>query len=150
MMTTGKREAESEQTQVAEERRAAIQLISDAALAHLEIDPLLTEMLARVRRIFSCDTATVLLLNAQRTHVEVRASDGIESPAWIDVAVPYGGGIAGNIVAEARPMVIDDVASADIVSPVLKTRLRSLAGVPLIVDSKPIGVLHIGTFQPRK
>lgn len=133
----------------AHERRAAIQLVSDAALAHLEVDPLLAEMLARVRRIFSCDTATILLLNTQRTHVEVRASDGIESEAWNDVAVPFGTGFAGKIVAEARPMVVDEVATADIVSPILKARLRSLAGVPLIVDKSPIGVLHIGTSQPR-
>jgi PAS domain S-box-containing protein len=136
-----------EEERRAHERRAAIQLISDAALASLDVDPLLAEMLARVRRIFSCDTATILLLNAKRTHLEVRASDGIEAEAWGDVAVPYGVGVTGRIVAEERPLVIDDMATADVVSPILKARLRSLAGVPLVVDKHPIGVLHIGTSQ---
>ncbi|MBI3843886.1 MAG: GAF domain-containing protein [Planctomycetes bacterium] len=136
--------------QTAEERSAAIQLISDAALAHLEIDPLLAEMLARVRRIFLCDTATILMLDEARQRVEVRACDGIEREVWDRVAVPYGEGVAGAIVARGEPVVVNDVAADDVVSPYLKERLGSMMGVPLVLEQVVVGVLHVGCFQPRK
>jgi GAF domain-containing protein/CheY-like chemotaxis protein len=139
-----------EEAQRAEARRAAIQAVSEAALSHLEIDPLMTELLARVRRIFSCDTATILRLDAERGHVVVRACDGIAREAWDRIGVPYGAGVAGTILAERRPIVVDDVAAASIVSPILKSRLSSMAGVPLILDRGVMGVLHVGTFAPRK
>jgi PAS domain S-box-containing protein len=139
-----------EQAEVAEARRAAIQSIADAALAHLEIEPLLTELLARVRRVFGCDTATVLMLDEAGGRLEVRACDGIERDMWKFLAVAYGAGVAGAVVAQGRPMVVDDVAAADIVSPIIKERLRSLMCVPLVLEQRSVGVVHVGFSERRE
>ena len=40
--------------------------------------------------------------------------------------------------------------TADIANPILRERgLKSLLGVPLLVEGTVIGVLHVGTLQPR-
>ena len=45
---------------------------------------------------------------------------------------------------------IADVATADIANPILRERgLKSLLGVPLLVEGTVIGVLHVGTLKPR-
>lgn len=135
--------------QAAEQHREAIQTISDAALAGLEIDALLAEMLARVRRIFACDVAKVLLFNADRQRLVIRACDGIERAEWDQVVVPYSDAIAG-IAARGEPLVVDDLSTAEIDSPELKARMRSVAGVPLILRQEVLGVLLIGGALPRK
>jgi serine phosphatase RsbU (regulator of sigma subunit)/anti-sigma regulatory factor (Ser/Thr protein kinase) len=45
---------------------------------------------------------------------------------------------------------IADVDHADILNPILREkRIRSLLGIPLIVEGELIGVLHVGSLQPR-
>jgi PAS domain S-box-containing protein len=139
-----------ERAESAERRRAAIQLVSDAALAHLQIEPLLTELLARVRRVFHCDTATVLMLSGDGKRLAVRACDGIEREAWDRLAVPYGAGVAGAVVAQGRPIVVNDVATADVASSVVRDRLRSMMCVPLVLEQGTVGVVHIGFFERQE
>ena len=50
----------------------------------------------------------------------------------------------------AAPITIDDVDHADILNPILREKgIRSLLGVPLLVEDRVIGVLHVGTPHPR-
>ena len=59
-------------------------------------------------------------------------------------------GFAGRIAAERRPITIPDVDHADIFNPILRERgIRSLLGVPLLIEGNVIGVLHVGTLTPR-
>jgi serine phosphatase RsbU (regulator of sigma subunit)/anti-sigma regulatory factor (Ser/Thr protein kinase) len=45
---------------------------------------------------------------------------------------------------------IADVDHADVLNPILREKgIRSLLGVPLIVEGKLIGVLHVGSLTPR-
>jgi serine phosphatase RsbU (regulator of sigma subunit) len=62
--------------------------------------------------------------------------------------VPLGRGFAGRIAAGRRPVVIEDIVDADVVNPVLRENgVRSLVGVPLLVDDRLVGVLHVGSAQ---
>ena len=59
--------------------------------------------------------------------------------------IPVGKGFAGRVAAERRAIFIDDVEHADIVNPILREKgIRSLLGVPLLVEGRVIGVLHVG------
>jgi GAF domain-containing protein/anti-sigma regulatory factor (Ser/Thr protein kinase) len=127
-----------------------LQAIGEAALAHLEFDDLVAELLARVSAILESDTAAVLLLDEAAGELVARAARGLEEEVDAQVRVPLGHGFAGRIAQERRAIIVDDVARADIYNPILVEKgLRSLVGVPLIVEGRVIGVLHVGTLTQR-
>jgi signal transduction histidine kinase len=135
----------------ARERLEDVQAVTDTALAHLELNELLWELLRRIREILETDTAVILLLDEEANELVARAAVGIEEEAEQRVRVPVGKGFAGRVVAERRPIILDDVAHADVVNPLLRQKgLKSLLGVPLLAgDSSPVGVLHVGSLTPR-
>ena len=130
---------------------AALQRVTEAALAHLGLDDLLAALLERVAEVLHSDTAAFLLVeddDAQMLHA--RAAKGIEEEVEQGVRIPVGRGFAGRVAAERRPIVIPDIEDADILNPILREKgIRSLLGVPLLVGGRVIGVLHVGTLTPR-
>src|SRR4051794_2459725 len=128
----------------------AVQRVTDAALAHLGLEELLPELLERITEILHSDTAAFLLLDEAGRELVATAAKGIEEEVEQGVRIPLGRGFAGRIAAERRPIIIEDVDHADILNPILRERgIRSLLGVPLVVDGEVIGVLHVGTLTPR-
>jgi GAF domain-containing protein/anti-sigma regulatory factor (Ser/Thr protein kinase) len=140
----------------AEERRArgqldALQRVTDAALAYLSEDELLAELLDRVTDVLGTDTAAILMLDPAGDVLRARAAKGIEEEVEQGVTIPVGRGFAGRVAAERRAMAIPDVDHADILNPILREKgIRSLLGVPLLVEGRVIGVLHVGTLTFRE
>jgi serine phosphatase RsbU (regulator of sigma subunit)/anti-sigma regulatory factor (Ser/Thr protein kinase) len=129
---------------------AQLQQVTDSALAYLSLEDLLNELLQRVTAILSSDTAAILLLDEEGTTLVARAAKGIEEEVERGVRIPVGKGFAGRIVADRRPIAIEDVSRADILNPILREKgIRSLLGVPLLVEGRVLGVLHVGTLTPR-
>jgi signal transduction histidine kinase len=132
------------------ERLRRIQLVTDAALSHLDLTDLLGELLVRIRDVLDADTAAVLLRDEFRDELVARAAVGLEEEVERGVRIPIGGGFAGRIAAERRPIVLDDVDHADVLNPLLHEKgIKSLVGVPLVFGNEVLGVLHIGTLMPR-
>ncbi len=128
-----------------------VQALTDATLVHLELAELLDVLLPRIRTILATDTCAVLLLDEERAELLARAAVGIEEEVEQGIRVPVGRGFAGRIVAEGRPVVLDDLEHADVVNPLLRKKgLRSMLGVPLLVAGHPIGVLHVGSLTQRR
>jgi K+-sensing histidine kinase KdpD len=124
-----------------------VQAVTDAALAHLEVNELLRVLLPRIRDILRTDTCAVLLLDEETKELVARAALGIEEE--VGVRIPLGAGFAGRVALEARPMIID-VDSYPIFNPILRQKhLKSMVGVPLLVRGVSLGVLHVGTLAPR-
>ena len=133
------------------ERLWRIQLVTDAALTHLDLNDLLAELLVRIRDVLGADTAAVLLRDELRNELVARAAVGLEEEVERGVRIPIGGGFAGRIAAERRPIVLDDVDHADVLNPILREKgIKSLAGVPLVFGNEVLGVLHVGTLTPRE
>ena len=125
--------------------------LSEPALAELPLEALLGELLDRTKEILSVDTVAVLLLDEEQQELVARAARGIEEEVERGVRIPVAGGFAGRIAAERTPIFIADVDHAEVLNPILRDKgIRSLLGAPLIVDGKAIGVLHVGTLQPRE
>jgi GAF domain-containing protein/anti-sigma regulatory factor (Ser/Thr protein kinase) len=137
-----------EAAEEASRRLQALQRVTDAALAYLPQQDLLQELLYRIADILHVDTVAILLLEGDQLHA--RAAKGIEEEVEQNVRIPVGAGFAGRVVAERRAIFIPDVDRADIYNPILREKgLRSLLGVPLLVEGRPIGVLHVGSLTPR-
>jgi PAS domain S-box-containing protein len=134
----------------AEDERAALQSLTDAALAHLGLQDLLDTLLDRIAEALGADTVAVLLLDEEDQVLVARAAKGIEEEVERGVRIPLGRGFAGRIAAERRPIVLSDVDHADVLNPILRQKgIRSLLGVPLTVQGNVIGVLHVGSLRPR-
>lgn len=124
--------------------------LSDPALSELGLEELLDELLVRTREALRVDTVAILLLDEEAPQLVARAAKGIEEEVEQGVTIPLGRGFAGRIAAERVAIFIADVDHADIMNPILREKgIRSLLGVPLIVEGGLIGVLHVGSLTPR-
>ena len=110
---------------------------SDAALAHLELDELLDELLERIRDALGSDTAAFLLLDDATDELVARAARGLEESVERGTRIPVGLGFAGKVAAERRTIAIEDVDHADVLNPVLREKgVKSLLGAPLMVGGQ--------------
>ena len=132
------------------DRLRELQSVTDAALAYLPLEDLLNELLTRVVAILDADTAAILLLEDDDRTLAARAAHGLEEEVERGVRIPIGKGFAGRVAATREPVRIENVEQADIYNPILREKgLKSLLGVPLLVEGAVIGVLHVGTLAAR-
>jgi phosphoserine phosphatase RsbU/P len=132
------------------DRLRRIESLLDGDLGDLDVEDLLTTLLERLAGVLDVDTAAVLLLDPSGSYLIATAARGIDEEVQQGVRIPLGIGFAGRIAAQRRPVVLDEVTSATVHNPLLVRRgIRSLLGVPLLVSGDVLGVLHVGTLQPR-
>jgi anti-sigma regulatory factor (Ser/Thr protein kinase)/putative methionine-R-sulfoxide reductase with GAF domain len=132
-------------------RLRRIEAVTDAALAHLDVEDLLVELLDRVRELLAVETATVLLLDSSSQQLVVTVARGLEATVRQGIRVPVGKGFAGRVAAEKRPVIIERVDDTNVLYSVLPEHgICSLLGVPLLISGTVIGVLHVGSLVPRR
>src|SRR5437867_344188 len=125
-----------------------LEAVIDAALANLSLEDLLNELLVRVRSILRADTAAILLQDGE--DLVPRVAKGLEEEIGAGDRIPVGRGLAGRVAAEKRPIFLEDVVQSEVSTPILREKgVRSLLGVPILVEDRVIGVLRVGTLQPR-
>ena len=130
-----------------------VQRVTESALAYLDLDDLLRELLDRVTDILEADTAAVLLVEEGGRTLAARAAKGLEEEVERGFTVPVGRGFAGRVAFTREPVVIEDLDQAAIrpVNPLFYEKgVRSLLGVPLVVEGEVIGVLHVGSLTRRE
>ncbi len=133
--------------EIAIDRMKQVQTVTDVALSHLAMDELLAELLTRVREAMKVDTVAILLLESDGDQLVAWAARGLEEEVDLGVRIPVGSGFAGKVAATKTPVRIDDVETADILNPLLREKgIQALLGVPLLVEGRVIGVIHIGRF----
>ena len=126
-----------------------LQAVTDAALSYDSTEGP-GDMLDSTRALLSADTCSILLLDEERHELFAYAAVGIEEELQPRFRIPVGKGFAGRVAAELRPVVLPDVEHADVLNPLIRRRgIRSLVGVPMVVDGRPIGVIHVGTLEQR-
>ena len=133
-----------------EERLRWLEAVTDAGLAQLTVDRMLDELLDKVRELMAVDTAAVLLLDPSRQFLVATAARGIEEEVHQGVRIPLGRGFAGRIAKERHWVAIDHVDHSNVLNPILREKgIASLLGVPLLAGGAVLGVLHVGTLNPR-
>jgi PAS domain S-box-containing protein len=143
------RTARNATERVADELRQ-VQAITDVAVTSLSIDELIRAVLGRIRASLQSDTATILMLEGDGTHLTPFASDGLEAEIGGEIHIPIGRGVAGRIALSREPAIFDDLSQVEVVSPILRNRVRSLVGVPLKSGNRLIGVMHAGASSVRR
>jgi signal transduction histidine kinase len=134
----------------ARERVEHVQAVTDAALAHLEVEELLSVLLPRIRDILRADTCAVLLLDELANELVARAALGIEEEVEAGVRIPVGGGFAGRVAASKRPVILEQIDRTNVLNEILLEKgITSMLGVPLLVAGEAIGVMHVGSLVRR-
>ena len=132
------------------DRLRQLQAVTESALAYMDLDDLLETILQRVTAMLQADTAAVLLVNQDGTSLTARAAKGLEEEVERGFTLPIGSGFAGRIANERRPVFLPEVKPGLVVNPLMFEKgVKSLLGVPLIVERRLIGVLHVGSLTPR-
>ncbi|MFW6091361.1 MAG: PP2C family protein-serine/threonine phosphatase [Actinomycetota bacterium] len=125
--------------------------LTDSALAHLDLESLLDELLERVTELLDVDTAVVLLFDEATDELVASAAKGLEGEVRFGIRVKVGEGFAGRVFASRQPLVVERVNGSNVVSPIIRSqRIQSLLGVPLVASGEIIGVLNVGTRQYRQ
>jgi serine phosphatase RsbU (regulator of sigma subunit)/anti-sigma regulatory factor (Ser/Thr protein kinase) len=133
-------------------RLGDVQRVTESDLAFLDLEDLLNELLDRVVDILAVDTSAILLVEDDGRTLHARAAKGLEEEVEQGFRLPIGRGFAGRVAATREPVVIPDLDNAPVtvVNPLLREKgVRSLLGVPLIVEGHVIGVLHVGSLTRR-
>jgi len=129
------------------ERMRQVQIVTEVALAHLSLDKLLAELLDRVRDAMDVDTVVILLLE-ENSELVAWAAKGLELD--VKIRVPLGAGFAGRVAERKAPIAIDDIEKADLHTPFLRDHgVKSLLGVPLLIEGRVVGVIHVGRLLVR-
>src|SRR5262245_37287721 len=157
-----RKEAEAEREELLARERSAradvehaaesirrLQAVTDSALGRFALEDLLREMLGRVRELLETDSAAILLLTEDGRSLAVRAAIGLGEEA-MGIRVPIGEGIAGSIEARSSPLSWEEIGAVNVINPILRQRVRSLIGAPLIVEGRLIGVIHADTVLDRR
>lgn len=144
------REARAE-AEKALERVRQLQSITEGALALLDLEELLSVLLERVVAMLGVDTAAVLIADNDGKRLEARAAKGLEEEVERGFSLPIGSGFAGRVAAERRPVILPRISTETVLNPLMFEKgVASLMGVPMIVERRLVGVLHVGSLTPRE
>jgi signal transduction histidine kinase len=147
-------EAERAAAEAANQELRKLQTITEAGLHtgvfQVEMDDLLPALLARVRQVMAVDNAALLLAVPGEETLMLTLAQGAEERLTGQVRIPFGEGVAGRIAATRAPLIVDDLRMVEVVNPLLSEKFRSLAGAPLLVDTRLIGVLHVASVSARR
>lgn len=95
------------------------------------------------------DSAAIALPDEGGQTLTIRAARGLEEEAVGRLKMPVGRGFVGHIAKSRKPLMVDDLSTLEMVSPILWEQVRSAAGVPLLVEEQLVGVLYVGSATAR-
>ena len=128
------------------ERLERLLEISRTLSATHDLPELLQMIISEACELTKSEVASILLFDVKSGRLRFEASPGKHQPELREVSVPLDRSVAGWIFSNTRPMVIQDAATDPRIFRSIDEKLgfntRSILGVPLIVKSKPIGVLE--------
>jgi GAF domain-containing protein/anti-sigma regulatory factor (Ser/Thr protein kinase) len=140
------------QAERAASRLQRMESITQVAFHHLSIDvDVMQQLLTRVREVLGTDTAAVYRLDDEEQMLVAHAAQGLEEDVERGVRVPMGRGFAGVVAERREPVRSSELGELRLVSPLMREKgIVSLLGVPLIVEERLLGVLHVGSRASRE
>ncbi len=137
-----------ETRQSAEEMRLLYDL--GVALSEtLELDRVLTLIAESALQLTHTQIATLYIKGQTGDELTFKVvSDPPELAQGIEVHKPRAKGLTAQILKSGKPLILDDIAQDERVSPVIKEMgIQSMMGVPVQVEGQTIGVLFAGSRE---
>jgi PAS domain S-box-containing protein len=130
------------------ERLERLQSVTGTILSALPLESMLLELLERIREIVVVDTVVVLLVNREDAGLVLRAAAGTRPQIEATVGLAEREGLTRRVVDEHRAVELDGEYMDDRNSGEGGV-IRSLLGVPMVVEHEIVGALVAGAFAPR-
>lgn len=127
----------------------ALAALTEVALAHRSLEPLLPELAACVRAQMRADAAVILLVDDDTGELVVRAAHGLDASV-IGERIPADDGLAGRIAAQRAPLALGDLWAYAASRLSRRARWRSALGAPLLDGDRVVGVAQVGSAAPRQ
>lgn len=114
----------------------AVELIS-----HLELSPLLEDILTRTAQLLGTEHSYIYLVDSTAKEIKLKVGVGIFS-GQVGSRLKAGEGLAGKVWQSGSPLMVNNVSNWPGQSPQLSyAKIGGLAGVPLLSRGKVVGVL---------
>ncbi len=121
---------------------------SASARTERALDGLLRDSLATMKSALNADAVSVLVANEAGDELVARASNGLSEEVTLGLGIRIGEGMSGRVMQARKPLLVEDLAQIEVVSPVLRhSGLRSVAAVPILFDNRVLGVLYVGSTE---
>src|SRR5215211_3954537 len=130
------------------ERLVRLESITGTILSDLPLESMLRELLERIRDIVAADTAAILLVEGPDAALALRAAAGADAHTEAAVELAQREGVTRRVIDEHREVDLG-AARADGGSRWDRETIRSLIGVPMVVERRIVGVLVAGALRPR-
>jgi signal transduction histidine kinase len=115
----------------------------------MSLDNLVDQLLHRGREALAGDTCVIVLLSDDGRYLVPAGAIGVDKALTDGLRIPIGKGFAGCIAETGQPLLLDELKETDVVLPAYRELVRSVAGAPLLVEGRVIGVINIGSTTPR-
>lgn len=127
-------------------RLARLVEISVTLNSTLELDPLLQFIIDSAAELLGSEAASILLIDERSKDLRFAAATGADPAELAKIPVPMDSSIAGTIVRDDRPLIINEVAADPRhfreVGERVQLQIKSLVGVPMRIQEEVIGVLE--------
>jgi PAS domain S-box-containing protein len=131
---------------------AAVNLISKTLSSSIDMEEVLQSTLAQVLQIMNIETGWIYLLDDHKQVLRVAYAYGLPSSVVQAIKeLPIGEGIAGRVVENGEPIIIENASEDPRISSMVfkKQGIKSFASIPLYSRTRLIGVMNIGSFGER-
>ena len=110
------------------------------------LDDLFRTALVAIRDALGADAVSVLQANETGDELVARASSGLSEEVTLGLGIRRGEGMSGRVLASREPLIVDDLSTIEVVSPILRNSgLRSIVAVPIMLEDRLLGVLYAGS-----
>jgi PAS domain S-box-containing protein len=130
------------------QRLERLQSITGTVLSDLPLEGMLGELLERLREIVVVDTAAILLVEGSEATLALRAAAGADAHTAAAVELAHQEGVTRRVLDENREIDVGITWTEDGNGRDRQT-IRSLIGVPMVVEGRAVGVLVAGALALR-
>ena len=120
----------------------------------LRLDEVLHALVGAAADLLQADKTSVLVWDARREELAVRAAYGFKPESVPLMAYRAGEGISTQVAASGEPIAVEDVRSDPRISPKIAEineaeGIRSLISVPIRLTDEIFGVFNVNSTRPR-
>jgi signal transduction histidine kinase len=134
-----------ETTTLPQRYQRLLELSHDLA-SMLDLDSLLSHIVHAAAELCDAEAASILLYDQVKEQLYFRAASNLDTPLMNELVVPVSGSIAGWIISNRQPVILNDVHKDprhyDNIGKITQIQTASLLGVPLLRKNRIVGVLE--------